>query len=206
MALLLWITNIEGIRVYWKKWDLREIGPAIPASVIGTFAGAHLISVVPAAELRRLIGFAGIAIGLWGLARLRLLATPRQKLIERLPGTVRVLVAALIGTLAGIAGAIVNAGGVVLSVYLLIIGSPKERFVANTMLFLMVADSAKLVAFARASLFGWYELGMVALAIPVMFIGAYAGRWVNARLTIRGFDAAISTALVGMGFLLLVRS
>src|SRR5512135_1369537 len=71
-----------GVRQYWKQWDNQCLLVILPAMMVGVWVGTHLLSVISADAVKRIVGALAICFGV-----LQYLAIDRPKWKERLRPT-----------------------------------------------------------------------------------------------------------------------
>jgi uncharacterized protein len=159
---------------YWKPstWSKPDIVLLGPAAVIGIIAGYFLLRVLSPAVVK--IVMALITLGftaIWFTGGARPEAEPR-----------RTSKALLCGTAAGVTSMIAHAGGPPLAMYLLPLGLPKEILAGTTSLFFTIANVVKTGPWLMLQPPGKETLAMMALTIPVIPVGVWAGWRMHSRL------------------------
>jgi uncharacterized protein len=96
---------------------------------------------------------------------------------------------AIMGFLAGFATTVGNAAGPIMSIYLVSMGLPKDKFMGTTAWFYMLVNLAKLPAVCWWGLISVDSLRLDAVAVPLIVLGAVAGLRVLAVIRQQIFDA-----------------
>lgn len=104
------------------------------------------------------------------------------------------------GFLAGFGTTIGNAGGPVMTLYLLGQGLAKEQFVGTCAWFFFLLNLSKVIPFGAAGMLTRETLGVGLALAPVTLAGGLLGIWLLPRISQRVFDAIMRllTALAGV--------
>lgn len=169
VGIIHWFGNLWKIIFFHKGFRLMLIALFAVPGLIFTFIGAHLVFSISDIALKQLLGF--FLIGYVILQYIR----PALKLPQK-PAT-----ALIGGTLYGFSSGFFGIGGGLRGVFLDAFRLPKEVYLATTGFIGIVVDTVRIGTYATQSdTFHTYLLWALPLAIPVSFIGAYAGqRMVN---------------------------
>lgn len=162
------------------RWDyvLRMLPPAAIGVVIGTL----LISVIPDAHYKPLVG--AIILGLTALQLLRLW---RPGLYEHVPH--QVWFVWTIGLVSGIATMLANAAGPIMAIYLVAVALPKYELVGTAAWFFLIINVFKVPFSAALGLISGASLLLNVVLIPLIAVGVFFGRWLVRHIPQKLFDA-----------------
>lgn len=165
-----------------------------PYVVLGMVPGCLVLWWLSGNQMRPVVG--GLVLGLLALEILRQ-ALGRTRVPDR-PWFV-----AAAGVLAGFCTTVANAGGPVMTIYLLSQGLLKEQFVGTCAWFFFLLNLAKVVPFAMQGMLTRQSVGFGLALGPVAIAGALAGAWLLGRIPQRVFNA-LMFVLAGVAGLWLV--
>jgi uncharacterized membrane protein YfcA len=175
---------------YWHQHaDARRLFSLVPWVLAGMIGGAAALSLSEPV-IRRIVAViivSMLAILLWR----RWSAAPKVT-----SG------GAFYGVVTGFASTVANAAGPVMNLYFLSRGLPKDRFIATGVWFFFVVNLAKAPIYAWYHLYSRPGLTFDALEVPVVLVGAVAGRWLVQRMPQKTFETLI-IALTAVSCLLL---
>lgn len=167
-----------------------------PGVLVGIAVGTHFLTTAPAVVMRAIMG--GIA--------LVFAAQEVIRLITRRPlGPPPVWVSLLLTLIAGVASALTNIGGTVVS--LAMMGQDMEpRLFVGTLTAIMAAMSAlKLGLFSTAGLITGHGVLLAVPSIPASIVGSRFGRWLNGRLAPDVFRWILLAIIVTSAVFLVLR-
>jgi uncharacterized membrane protein YfcA len=101
------------------------------------------------------------------------------------------------GFLAGFSSTVANAGGPVMTIYLLGRGLLKEQFIGTCAWFFFLLNLAKVVPFWTRNMLTPETIGFGVALSPVVIAGAFLGRWLVPRVSQRAFDLLVSALAAG---------
>ena len=101
------------------------------------------------------------------------------------------------GFLAGFSSTVANAGGPVMTIYLLSRGLLKEQFIGTCAWFFFLLNLAKVIPFWTQHMLTAETVGFGLALSPVAIAGAFVGRWLVPRVSQRAFDLAVSVLAAG---------
>ena len=165
--------------------------------LVGMVAGAWFLSRATDRQLARTIGWVLVALLCVQLA---------GKLYGRAgtAGPGRRLDAPVFGALAGFTSMVANAGGPVMSMYLLSAGFRKLGFLGTSAFFFLIVNTSKLPFSAGLGLIDADSLLLDAALVLFVVPGALLGRWAVDRINQRLFERLVIAATVVGGVQLLV--
>jgi uncharacterized membrane protein YfcA len=193
VLLLLLIGDAYAISRYKRHADFKLLGAVVPAVLPGLAVGAVLLAVVPADVLRRGIG--AILLTLVAMQMLLpLVTTPRESRASALA----------VGAAAGVTTMVANAGGPVMTLYLVAHGINKWRFLGTSAWFFAGVNLCKLPITIGLGLITPDLLWLALALAPAVLLGAYTGTAVVGRLGGQWFDKAVLAAGAASAAALLV--
>ncbi len=224
LLLLLLVGDVFAIIAYRRSADWRTLRALIPAVLVGIILGAIFLRYVSNDLMKRSIGIillALIALTLVQRYGKPLLArkTPLIQTIENAEDTQAnnasdpptalddpnhgMITRLGYGTLAGFTTMAANAGGPVMSLYLLSAKFDVMRFLGTSAWFFFTVNVIKLPFSASIGLIGLPMLQLVAWLIPATIAGALSGLWLASRMTSVVFDPIVwALTVVGASALL----
>ncbi|WP_052847264.1 sulfite exporter TauE/SafE family protein [Streptomyces avicenniae] len=162
---LLIFGDLLAVAVYRRHVNWPLLLRLFPSVAVGILLGTVFVAWVDDTVMRRTIGgtlLAVVLVHLWQRRR------PQT-------GTGRVR-AAVFGLLAGFTTMVANAGGAVMSVYLLSAGFRKLEFLGTAAWFFLVVNVFKVPFSAGLGLIDGDSLGLNAALVGVVVVGAVLGR------------------------------
>lgn len=171
--------------------DLRLLLPAALAGIVlGSFAFDFLAPHGRALEVG--VGVLALAFVVWQTVRARVLRLLADRPPSRLWG-------AVLGGTAGFTSTIAHVGGPPIAVYLLPRGLGRELYVGTAAWFFFVVNLVKLVPYAWLGLLSVTNVEVAAALLPLAFLGAALGAWLNRAVQERVFMLAIYALLILTG-------
>ncbi|MDT0267051.1 sulfite exporter TauE/SafE family protein [Streptomyces sp. DSM 44915] len=160
---LLIVGDLLAVAAYRRHADWSALLRLFPSVAAGILAGTWFVSRVDDTVMRRTIGgvlLFVVLVHLW----------QRRRRGESKPPAV------LFGLLAGFTTMVANAGGAVMAVYLLAAGFPMLTFLGTAAWFFLIVNLFKVPFSAGLGLITVESLGLNALLIPGVLLGALLGR------------------------------
>lgn len=183
---LLLVGDLVAVRAYRAHADWVTLLRLVPSVAAGVVVGAVFVARVDDTTMRRTIGavlLTLVAVHLWqrrGGATLTSPSTARRHL--------RALV---FGVLAGFTTMVANAGGAVMSLYLLSAGLGMLGFLGTTAWFFFAVNAFKVPFSMQLGLISRESLVMDAALLPAVLVGAYLGRVGVKRIDERQFERLV---------------
>lgn len=199
MAIVVWITDIDGVRRFWKCWSTTEIRVLLPAALLGTYGGSVLLFKLSGFHLARIVGVLALLNGLYFGGKLL-----HKDLPARSKKTSNVL-GAVVGFVAGVFGATANSGGIILTSYLLHRVRNKREFVGTIMALLLILDSIKLIMYSSMGVESKFLLVESAVLAPAVLAGGVLGYMFHHKVPERQFFLFVCLVLSTSGLLLMFR-
>jgi uncharacterized membrane protein YfcA len=177
---------------YWRRQaETRQLFSLAPWVLAGIAAGALALGL-PEIAIRRMLGVIVLSMMVIYLRR-------RMRPATDVHGS-----PAFYGLATGFSSTVANAAGPVMNLYLLSRKLPKEEFVATGAWFFFVLNVVKAPIYAYHGLYSKDSLTFDAMMIPVVLMGALAGRWVIRHMPQKLFEVCV-IVLTGVSCLLLFR-
>ncbi|MEI9814673.1 MAG: sulfite exporter TauE/SafE family protein [Acidobacteriota bacterium] len=178
--------------LYWRRRaESKQLFSLAPWVLAGTLAGALALGL-PEIAIRRMLGVIVVGMMLVHVAR-------RFWPSNDVHGN-----PAVYGIAAGFSSTVANAAGPVMNLYLLSRKLPKEEFVATGAWFFFALNLAKAPIYAYYSLYSRASLTFDLMMVPIVLIGAYAGRWFVNNVSQKVFEALV-IVMTAISCLLLFR-
>ena len=172
--------DVMAISYYrrFARWPI--IGRVLPFALVGIGAGFLLLGAVDDVLLKRTLG--GLVIVLIGFRYTN----------RRLTGVGKnMLLAAVLGILAGIATIMANAAGPLMTVYLLWMGTRKEEFIGTAAWFFFIVNCIKVPFLLDLGLITATTLKLNTMATPLIVAGGIVGILIVKSINQKWFDAAV---------------
>lgn len=199
------ISDLIGIRNYWREWNKRELVILVPPAVAGVFAGVVIIKTVPDTMFKFGVGVVAVLFSSYHLVRPFFKRAPSKSVIQHNkacdPKTSLILV---FGFLGGTASTVIHAGGLVMSIYLLHRPVDKRAFVATLVSFFAVLNSLKVGAYLEIGILSANTAFLVAAMSPVIILGGWFGNFLNMRFSQELFRAIVLIIILMIGMRLLL--
>ncbi len=187
---LLLVGDVLAVGAYRAHADWHRLVRLLPAVVVGVLGGAVFVGVVDDTVMRRTIGAILLVLVGVHLARRRAAraGAPTGE-PERAPRP-RVATAAY-GSLAGFTTMVANAGGAVMSLYLLSAGLGMLGFLGTTAWFFFLVNLFKVPFSIGLGLISWTSLARDLVLVPAVLVGAWAGRRAIRRIAQARFETLV---------------
>ena len=194
MLSVLLIGDVFAVARFGRHAQWRRLWGLFPYVVCGMVPGYLVLWWFKGHELRPWLG--GLVLGLLVLELVR-----QQQGWSRVPD--RWWFRGSAGLLAGFCTTVANAGGPVMTLYLLSQGLLKEPFVGTCAWFFFLLNLAKVVPFWTAGMLTSQTVGFGLALGPIAVAGALAGMWLLPRISQQAFQA-IMLLLAGLAGVWLV--
>lgn len=176
--------------LYWRRkvvW--KSLLGVLPWTALGIVGGFFAMRALSEALFKPLLGgliLLFVALDLLGRALGLGLKADRRAAVF------------LVGILAGAFTMMANAGGPIMTIFLLSMALPKEEYVGTTAVFFWLINLFKIPFSLSLGLITWASLKVDLLLIPLVFLGCAAGFWAVRRLPQRAFNI-VAQALAALG-------
>jgi uncharacterized protein len=194
---LLMVGDVLAVAMYRRHADWSALLRLFPAVAAGVVVGTLFVSRVDDVVMRRTIAsvlLLLVAVHLWQKRRGRTGGTPSAPAgppRSRFGGTAQHVPALAYGLLAGFTTMVANAGGSVMSIYLLSAGLGVLGFLGTAAWFFMVVNAFKVPFSVGLGLITGESLLLCLVLAPAVVAGALVGRQVIKRLDAGRFEALI---------------
>ncbi len=198
--LLLMVGVLFALFAYRRHAHWPTLLRLAPAVVAGLLVGFAFLALAGDAVVRRAIGvilLLMIAVTLWRRWR-------QSRADAVAPPSGGLLLAGAYGTLGGFTTMVANAGGPVMSMYVLATRTPVQVFLGTSAWFFANINVIKVPFLAGLGLFQTPVLLMDAVLAPLVVVGALVGLQVARRMNQRVFDRIVITlTIIGAVYLLI---
>ncbi|MFH2132792.1 MAG: sulfite exporter TauE/SafE family protein [bacterium] len=183
------VSDLVGVRSYWKEWDRDELIFLLPPAVGGVVLGGVLIALVPGDVFKIAVGVTAVVFSTYNLFRTGMAGgvssnRPDFKAVHRI---YRRLLTILFGFAGGTASTLIHAGGMVMSVYLISQQRSNRRFVGTLVLFFATINFLKVLTYYRIGILNRDILILVGCLSPLIILGGVLGNHLNKRIAARLF-------------------
>jgi len=197
---VLMYADLFAVSSYWRRWESRPLKLLLPGSVAGVTIGTYFLTNVSGHLLRTTLGVIVLLFTVYKLFEGRVASasdeTGRGAWQSRWAGVTS-------GIASGFSSALAHTGGPPVSIYLLQQGLSPHGFVATAALFFAVLNWVKVPYYVYAGLFDFPRPVLLALAVPAVPLGVWAGRQFVRRVEKAVFDRIIVALLAVAGLLLI---
>ncbi|MSS28514.1 sulfite exporter TauE/SafE family protein [Desulfovibrio sp. PG-178-WT-4] len=181
-APLMLVSDIIGLRYYWKQWLPRvELTRLFLAALPGLILGVLVLPLIPGAIFRTGVGVFGVLYALGLLWPRFPVAALLKKLFGGLTARHADKGAYIYGFLGGVATVLAHAGGLVWSLYLITAARDRRIFVGATIILFFVTNTCKTISYVCIDILGPDGLLKVIPAIPMILLGSYFGNIINKK-------------------------
>jgi hypothetical protein len=196
---LLIVGDMFALRMYWRKWDMRQIKQLLPMAIVGVIAGTIVLAILTIRPddtlLRRIIGLFGLFVVVYKLT------SERLKMIRlnthRWHGY-------LAGVASGFGSALANVGAPPFTAYMLMQEVSPESFIGTSTLYFAIVNVVKLPAVIRLGLVDLQAIQQLAWVLFLIPVGVWLGRWLVLRINQKAFEWSVLILLVWVSVLLVV--
>lgn len=194
---ILIVGDIVAVVTYRHDAEWSYLFRLAPFTLIGVILGYLALEYLEPLFVGRLIGVVLLVVTLLQLWRMR-----NASGVERAGSALQhnLLLAALVGILAGFFTMVSNASGPIMIIYLLAMGLPKIAFMGTSAWFYFFLNGAKVPFSINLGLITPQTLAFDAMMAPFVIIGGLAGYQILKRINQRVFEqlALIFTAIAAI--------
>lgn len=177
------ISDVVGLRNYWREWNKKELGILIPPAVIGVFVGVIIIKMVPDTLFKVGVGVVAILFSSYNIGKSVFKRKDEGlKPVEQSANSKKFMTL-LFGFLGGTASTVIHAGGMVMSIYLLQRPVDKRAFVGTLVVFFAVLNFLKIGAYLKIGIMSSETALLVAAMSPIIIFGGWFGNFLNKRFS-----------------------
>ena len=197
------VSDVVGIRNYWREWNKAELILLIPSALIGVLLGGIVVKITPNNIFKIWVGAFAVVMASYSLSKGRILKRGSQ--ISGLDGIGddRKLMG-FFGFLGGAASTIIHAGGLIMSMYLLRNQSDKRGFVGTLVVFFAIVNSLKMLTYMEIGILTTEVLFLVLAMSPLIISGGIVGNALNRRIDQDRFRTVVLLVILIIGFKLLL--
>jgi uncharacterized protein len=188
LLLLFLVGDLFAITAYRRHADWRALARLAPSVVVGVLLGVVVLAKVGDTTLRRSIGIVLLLLVLvhvWTRRAGATRADPGTRVHLRRPVTIGA------GSLAGFTSMLANAGGAVMTVYMLGAGMDVMTFLGTGAWFFFAVNLFKLPFSIALGLVPVQSLLVLVLLAPLVVVGAVVGRKVVPHLSAARFEQLV---------------
>ena len=196
---LLIVGDAFAVYAHWKRWDSRLIIALLPGSILGVILGSLLFSRISSIDLQHALGILALLYVAWKVWQRRNRQPPGE---SRKPEGWQPHV---FGAGAGFASALANAGGPLITIYLLSLRLLPAAFVGTSALYFALINASKIPAYVSAHILTLDGIKVVAWAMPLVPFGVWSGVLLDRHIDMPTFEAIILIFLAVTGVALLVK-
>lgn len=200
LALLI-VGDVFALLTYRHHADIRTLLRLIPTVALGIVAGAFFLAIADDGWVRRVIGGILLLLIVFTLWQKYGRSAPRQNAPSG-PGSIA---RSGYGVLGGFTTMVANAGGPVMSLYFLSAGFQVKAFLGTAAWFFAVVNLTKVPVLIGLGLFTPRVLAVDLMLVPMVVIGAFAGRWITKRMNQRAFEFLVIFFTIAGAIYLLVQ-
>lgn len=201
LLLLLIVGDVYAIAAYRRHADWAVLRKLAPAVVVGVVLGAFFVARVSDVAMKRTIGWILlllIAVHVWTryvaprrrAAKVGAASTDEESTAHRVEGT---LVTAGAGGMAGFTSMVANAGGAVMTLYMLRAGMTMMTFLGTGAWFFFLVNVFKVPFSIAVGVLTLDSLPVVGLMLPAVLVGAWIGRRVIGHISPAVFEVLVLT-------------
>ena len=182
LLLMLIVGDVFAVTYYRRYTQWNRLWGLFPAVAVGIAAGAGTLSKIDSATLKPMLGW--LVLGILGLelARQRFGWTDVPHKWWFVVGT---------GFLAGFTTTVGNLAGPIMSIYLISKGMPKHQFMGTAAVSFCIVNLCKVPVFAPLGMITGETLRFDLVAIPLIVVGALAGKWLLPRIPQKMFNLTV---------------
>ena len=185
--------NVFKIRLFWKSIDFKIFLLFGVPSILMAFTGAMLISIIPLALVKIVLGVFLILYAVYSFIK------PVFRLKKSRPTAI------VGGTLSGFLAGLIGLGGAIRGAFLTAFNLPKEIYVATSAMIAVVIDMTRIPTYLMTKTIqdnSYYVL------LPFLFITAYfgvrTGKVLLQKINQKMFRRLVSIALFAVGVKILI--
>lgn len=178
MLPILCLMDLFSLKVYFRKWDSRNLRIMIPGALLGIALGTLTFGTLDENALRLLIGSIAIVFTLnsWFAFAAR-----------QAPAGASVVKGTIWSGLSGYTSFVAHAGGPPVMVYLLPQQLDKITYVATVNFFFLIVNAIKIVPYVWLGQFTETNLLTALTLAPLVPLGVWFGIWLQGRLNQKWF-------------------
>jgi hypothetical protein len=179
----MWVSDIVGVRNYWKEWDNNELKVLVPFALIGVIFGGLIVKMTPNDVFKFWVGVFAVVSSTYNIFSKKLPSFQNQLTRSSWKNlTDDEKITALFGFLGGVASTVIHAGGMVMSVYLLHRNLDKRTFVGTFVVFFAIVNFLKSLTYIAIGILTT-EIVLILITIsPLIILGGLTGNLLNKKI------------------------
>jgi hypothetical protein len=189
--------DLFALRMYWGKWDMRQIKLLLPMGIVGVVAGTIVLAILTIRPddtlLRRIIGLFGLLVVVYKLTSERLKTIHYRS--HQWHGY-------LAGVTSGFGSALANVGAPPFTAYMLMQEVSADAFIGTSTLYFAIVNVVKLPAVLRLGLVDLQAIQHLAWVLLLIPLGVWLGRWLVLRINHKAFEWTILILLIWVSAIL----
>jgi len=196
---LLIVGDIFAVSAHWRGWDKRIVVGLLPGTVLGVILGSRVISTLSPSVIQHVLGAGAILYVIYKLWARRNPSAPASK------GDEPLWQSSSYGGMCGLTSTVANAGGPVMTVYMLTKRVTPSVFVATTALYFALLNAMKLPGYLSAHILTPDMIVLVAWSMPLIPMGVWLGKMLDKHIDMVTFETIILIFLGITGVALLLK-
>jgi uncharacterized membrane protein YfcA len=173
MLPVLCLSDLYGLRIYFRKWDVGILKTILPSALIGVALGALTFGAFNEDAIRLLIGaicVAFVLIRLLGSTGGRVAVAPSARKGR------------ILSAVSGFTSFVAHAGAPPLMIYLIPQKLDKTTYIATINFFFLLTNAIKLLPYAWLGQFSGTNLIASLSLAPLILAGVWLGFWMQQRI------------------------
>ncbi|MCC7450320.1 MAG: sulfite exporter TauE/SafE family protein [Anaerolineae bacterium] len=196
---LLIVGDIFAVSAHWRGWDKRIVVGLLPGTILGVILGSLVISTLSPSVIQHVLGAAALVYVIYKFWARRQPATQGSTTAEPLWQS------SSYGGMCGLTSTVANAGGPVMTVYMLTKRVTPSVFVATTALYFALLNVMKLPGYLSAHILTPEMIVLVAWSMPLIPMGVWLGKMLDKHIDMVTFETIILIFLGITGVALLLK-
>lgn len=195
------ISDIVGLKTYWREWDSEELKRLVPTGLAGVILGGYMVTIIPGSWFRLGIGILSVLFaGFQLLKMIKQRGQSRGKVEKDSCGSrTRGFGAWIFGFLGGVASAIAHAGGMVMSMYMISTLRDKRCFVGTFIFFMFMTNIMKMLTYFKIGILTSDVALWVGGMSPLIICGGFLGNYMNQRVSQETFRTVVLVIIFVLG-------
>jgi uncharacterized protein len=201
---LLIIGDVVAVISYRRHTQWRYLWKLFPFTAAGVVLGYFALGAISDRHARVMIGAIIVSLAVLSYWRRFRSAPDENAGNSDRTGHHSWIFAATVGVVAGFVTLIANAAGPLMAIYLVSMRLPKLEYVGTAAVFFMCLNLFKVPFMISLGLITVHSVGFNLLLAPCVVFGAFAGRWIVARINQALFERLVLLLSAIAGILLLI--
>lgn len=195
------ISDIVGLKTYWREWDSEELKRLVPTGLAGVILGGYMVTIIPGSWFRLGIGILSVLFAGFQLLKMIKERGQSRGKVEKASCGVRTrgFGAWIFGFLGGVASAIAHAGGMVMSMYMISTLRDKRCFVGTFIFFMFMTNIMKMLTYFKIGILTSDVALWVGGMSPLIICGGFLGNYMNQRVSQETFRTVVLVIIFVLG-------